>query len=92
MNIIYKDILSYTELEDLLIRELDNVKNLKKFCDLNHISKSQYIKLSQIRNKKNNKKYTDLVIKMLMLFDYNISDKQYFRVVKYENSKSSGSK
>ena len=87
MNIIYKDILSYTQLEDLLIKELDNVKNLKKFCDIHKISKSQYIKLSQIRNKKNNKKYTDLVIKMLSLFEYNISDKQYFRVVKYETSK-----
>jgi hypothetical protein len=90
MNIIYKDILSYTELEDLLIRELDTIRNLKKFCDHYNITKSQYIKLSQIRNKKNNKKYTDLVIKMLALFDYNISDKQYFRVVKYENSKPTG--
>ena len=75
------------QLEDLLIKELESVKNLKKFCDNNKITKSQYIKLSQIRNKKNNKKYTDLVIKMLSLFEYNISDKQYFRVVKYGNKK-----
>ena len=87
MQIIYKDILSYTQLENLLVKELDNVKNLKKFCDNNKITKSQYIKLSQIRNKKNSKKYTDLVIKMLTLFEYNISDKQYFRVVKYGNKK-----
>ena len=87
MQVIYKDIISYMQLEDLLIKELEQVKNLKKFCDDNMITKSQYIKLSQIRNKKNSKKYTDLVIKMLSLFDYNISDKQYFRVVKYGNKK-----
>lgn len=87
MKIIFKDIISYSQLEDLLIKELDQVNNLKKFCDLHKISRSQYIKLSQIRNKKNNKKYTDLVIKMLSLFNYNVSDKQYFRVVKYETSK-----
>lgn len=74
------------ELEDLLITELDQIKNFKSFCIQHNITKSQYIKISQIRHKKNKKKYTDLVVKLLNLFGYQVVNNNYFRVIKYGNT------
>jgi len=78
-----KEMLTYSELEDLLVSELKKVKNLRDFCDDHNISNSQYIKLSQIKNKRNDKKYTDLITKMLELLGYKFDDHIYYRIVQY---------
>ncbi len=84
MNIQTVKYLEYKELENLLIEELEKVKNLKQLSDKLNITKSQYIKISQIRNHKNVKKYTDLVISLLALFDYKVDNQDHYLVIKYD--------
>jgi hypothetical protein len=83
-KIVYLKTLKYSELEDLLRPELDKLHRIKKFCDDNKLSHSQYIKISQIRNKKNKKKYTDLVVTLLKIFGYEVENETYYRVKKRE--------
>ena len=42
---------------------------------------------SQIRNHKNQKKYTELVINLLALFDYKVDNDDHYLVIKYDKSK-----
>ena len=74
--------LDYLELENLVIKEFEKVKNTKTFCDENNISHSQYIKISQIVNKRNKKRYPEQVIKLLELFGYEVEFKALNKIRK----------
>ncbi len=87
-NIKLKRIYSYKELEVLLVQELNTLKNIKKFCRINKLSQSQYVKLIEIRNDKNKKNYTDLVLKVLEIFNYEFDEGHFYKLKNYKNIKT----
>lgn len=78
-------IINYKELEELMIFELDFIRNKRRFCIEHNITQSQYIKISQIKNKKNVKKYTDLVITILNHLGYEIENETFYKIAKKDN-------
>ncbi len=74
--------LDFLELERLLIKEFEKIKNTKVFCNTHNISHSQYIIISQIVNKRNKKRYPELVIRLLELFDYEVEFKAVYKIRK----------